>query len=125
MLDLFSNTKFRYAEEDRLTNALMVVLQDCQKTLLKEFVYLVTGEEYAVSDLNDAYFTVQVQYERSRPDARIRLRNFDIVIETKRGSELDDDQFERHWSHIQKIKRKTYLVGLTSSHVMPKIVRRM
>ncbi len=94
-MNLFSNTRFSLPEEDRLTAALLCVLEHTNRRLLVEFAAL-CNVNCDSATANSAEFDVQVPLPQSRPDAVIRLRGGDLVIEAKHTAPFDASQFARH-----------------------------
>ena len=112
-VNIFLNTKFEYAEEDRLTNALMCVLEHSDRSVLNAFLLLATGETGGVSEDEQVEFDVQVAFTGSRPDAKVTTSDLTLVIETKRFDKLDEQQFRNHWRDLRKSTTPTFLVALT------------
>lgn len=112
-MNIFLNTKFEYAEEDRLTNALMCVLEHSERSVLNAFLHLVTGDAGGVSEDEQVEFDVQVAFSGSRPDAKVTASELTLVIETKRFDKLDEGQFRNHWRDLRKCRTPTFLVALT------------
>ena len=121
-VNIFLNTKFEYAEEDRLTNALMCVLEHSDRSVLNAFVNLVTGGAGGVTAEEGVEFDIQVVFSASRPDARITTSELTLVIETKRYDKLDGDQFRNHWSDLCEAQTPTFLVALTGGRPGSKLV---
>jgi len=117
--NLFINTRHEYAEEDRLTNAFMAVLEHADRVVLAEFLSLVCGSSIGLDEVAEVSFDLQVAFKASRPDARIRTSDITVVIETKRGADLDEDQFRRHWTHLRDSSSRTVLLALTGSNRRP------
>ncbi len=122
-MNIFSSTAYRYAEEDRLTNALISVLEHSDRRVLHAFLKLALPEPLEIQpELDDATFEIQIALRDSRPDACIRLPSIELFIETKRGADLDGDQFRRHLQGLDGGHENTVLVGLTQSYVEPEVV---
>ncbi|MGM0577888.1 MAG: hypothetical protein ACQEXJ_19335, partial [Myxococcota bacterium] len=100
--NLFIKTSHDLAEEGRLTNALMAVLQLSDRQVLLEFLRMATGDEVPLDEDEDVGFDLQVPFDTSRPDARIRTAHLDVVIESKVGPLLDHGQLRRHWVHLAR-----------------------
>ena len=112
-MNIFRNTKFEKAEEDRLTNALMCLLEHCDRSVLNGFLALATGGNSNVSSDEAVQFDIQVTFSRSRPDARIETNELQLVIETKRGEKLDEEQWRNHWDELADTDKRTVLLALT------------
>lgn len=122
MPNLFIDTGYQLTEEDRLTNALIALLEHADREVLLVFLQHITTMSPRVDD-PPAHFELQPVFSSSRPDARIVLSELEVVIESKRGDDLDNDQFRRHWAHIREQGTKpTILVCLTGSQVSPRFV---
>ena len=123
MPNLFIKTSHALAEEDRLTNALMAVLKLADRRVLSEFLLLAVGRPVPLDEDADVGLDLQVRYDDSRPDARIRTPSINVVIESKLGPILDEGQFRRHWKHLHRRQRKpTVLLGLTAATTEPGVV---
>ncbi len=109
--NLFLATRFDLPEEDRLTSALVAVLAHADRRVLAAFLSAAAGEPVAIAE--PVEFRLQLALARSRPDARIRTPSLDVVIETKRGAQLDEAQFRRHWDGLRETRRPTVLLALT------------
>ncbi len=118
MVNLFIDTSFERAAEDRLTNAWMSVLCHADRSLLASFLALagVVADDAACAT---ARFALQVALPKSRPDARIALVDLDVVIETKHTAEFDPGQFARHAAGMRAGKRPGALVALTGHILEP------
>ena len=125
MLNLFVNTAFELPEEDRLTNAFMTVLQHCDPLVLHEFLCLMAGRTVPMDLEAEAFFDLQIAFEKSRPDARIRVPGLTVVVETKRGEHLNESQFRNHWNHLQTVAEPTILLSLTKARTVPVLVTSM
>lgn len=122
-MNIFASTAYRYAEEDRLTNALISVLEHTDRRVLQEFLKLALPEPIEVeSELDDATFETQIALSASRPDACIRLPSVELFIETKRGTALDNDQFVRHMEGLGNRHENPVLVALTKAYREPTVV---
>ncbi len=123
MTNIFIDTGYRQSEEDRLTNALMALLEHSDRRVLDVFLSLCGAEDMKASSTTQVGFHLQPSFDQSRPDAWLSFPGFDIYVETKRGSSLDRDQFERHWSYLLgRPERSAILLAITGSHVIPTIV---
>ncbi len=118
LVNLFIDTSFERAAEDRLTNAWMSVLCHADRSLLSSFLALANVH---VDDAacRAARFDLQVMFPTSRPDARIALPELDVVIETKHTAEFDPDQFARHAGGMRAGTRTGTLVALTGHILEP------
>lgn len=122
-MNIFASTAYRYAEEDRLTNALISVLEHSDRRLLHAFLNLALPRHFDIQpELYNATFEIQIALRDSRPDACIRLPSVEVFIETKRGKDLDADQFVRHMEGLESGHQNTVLVALTRSHREPELV---
>lgn len=122
MPNLFIDTGYQLTEEDRLTNALTALLEHADREVLLAFLQHLTASAPRLDD-RPVGFELQPAFSSSRPDARIVLPKLVTVIETKRGDDLDEDQFRHHWDHIREQTTKpTILVGLTGRHVSPALI---
>lgn len=125
-LNIFATTEYQCAEEDRLTNALMAVLRHSDTRVLRAFLALVIGDAEADRlNLESVEFELQPAFSKSRPDAEIQTPDLRIVIETKRGGNLDEDQLERHHRHLRRARTPAVLVALTNASVQPPVVSRL
>lgn len=125
MPNLFIRTRFDFAEEDRLTNALMSVLEHSDRRVLSRLLSLALGYSVPVSDGDDVHFDLQVRLRQSRPDARIRLPGLQVYIETKIGSGLDDrghEQLRQHHDGLRRKHGRNALVALTSARRPPDLL---
>lgn len=127
MTNLFTDTSFRFTREDRLTNAIVVTLEHADTKLLEAFLRLVTDDDPAPEVLAEAAYELQPDFSDSRPDARITTPVHTVVIETKRGEALDDEQFRRHFEHIRATPDEctTTLLSLTRARRAPDVVREL
>ena len=125
VLNLFANTKFNHAEEDRLTNAFMLVLANVEWSVQESLLSLMgLPREYLCKE-DRPKIELQVVFDHSRPDAQIKISDYTIVIETKLGSALDDDQFRRHWAYLEDTQSQTILLSLTKAFMAPDIVKKL
>ena len=104
-MNLFGGTKYNHAEEDRLTNAFLSVMEKAPSTLLDRVLRSVGWDV----EPGIVSATSQIPYlqEGSRPDGRIELRNFVVLIEAKRFPSFSHDQIMRHISGIEKHEDKS------------------
>ena len=124
-MNLFTNTHFRLAEEDRLTAALLCVLEHADRRLLIDFSAL-CGVECSVQAAAAAEFDVQVVLPSSRPDCVIRLGDAEIVIEAKHTAPFDANQFRRHSNGLAERAadfRRPTLVALTGNRREVRAIR--
>lgn len=125
-MNIFATTAYRNAEEDRLTNALISVLKHSNRRVLHAFLILALPDPLDVqTELDDAIFEIQIALRDSRPDACIRLPSVEVFIETKRGTDLDADQFARLMGGLANRHKNTVLVALTKSHQEPKLITKI
>ena len=124
-MNIFLNTKFEYPEEDRLTNALMCLLEHSDRSVLSGFLKLATGTLVGVTADEKVDFDVQVSFSQSRPDARIRTSGFQMLIETKRYDALDEQQMRNHWQDLVEARVPTVLLALTGGRPGNEIVDRL
>jgi len=118
VINLFIDTSFERAEEDRLTNAWMAVLYHADRSLLARFLAL-AGVTADAGECTNARFELQVTLANSRLDACITLPDFVVAIETKHTAEFDKDQFERHAVGLQSTGPRSLLVALTGDAMPP------
>ncbi len=122
MPNLFIDTGYQLTEEDRLTNALTALLEHADREVLLAFLQHLTAVAPRL-EKTPVGFELQPAFSSSRPDARMVLPELVIVIETKRGDDLDEEQFRHHWDHIrEQTTTPTILVGLTGHHVSPALI---
>ena len=126
MPNIFTHTGYQLSEEDRLTNALTCLLEQADPEVLRAFLELAGMDEEQALENTLARVKLQPSFSQSRPDATLHLSRADIVIETKRGEMLDEEQFRAHWRHLRdEAERPTVLLGLTARQVSPALVREL
>ena len=121
-MNIFLSTKLEKPEEDRLTCALMCVLEHSDRAVLNEFLKLATGESAGITPDERVEFEVQIPFTQSRPDARIETNDQVVVIETKRFENLDERQLRNHWDDLRDAERPTVLLALTGGRTHHQLV---
>lgn len=121
-MNIFGGTKYQYAEEDRLTNAFLSVLEKSESDLIYSFLQFINiNAEYSES----IDFSSQISYAsaNSRPDGRIKVNNLIIIIENKRFENLDKNQISRHISGIKQyediLNNEAYLLLISNANKKP------
>lgn len=126
-LNLFSKTTYSYSEEDRVTNALLIVLQHSHRNVLNAFLRTI-----GIScDLNGPIsIGDHIHYdEHNIVDGEIALAgDFVIAIESKiyKGMFEDDDQAKRYLKLLSEMSENEKILLLISpDEVEPKVVNQL
>ncbi len=102
--------------EDNTTKALINTLQNSKKMVLNRFLKEVNID---IKSWDKATFDLQVSGETSRPDALIKIDNYEIYIESKMDSPLEKDQIRRHLQLVSK----GYLICITPREKDKRIIQ--
>jgi|GEM_PF-3358520 len=119
-MNIYGGTKYSYAEEDRLTNALLSLFEHSEKAILTSFL-----QQLKVSGFDSSSFSFETQVpyydEGSRPDGRIASGKTAVIIENKRHENLDKAQLHRHIRGMLKYETSEhkYLLCLSNDTLAP------
>ncbi len=114
-LNLFTKTRYSLAEEDRVTNALLLLLQDSTISLFRSFM-----KELGIflHDINGVHIRDHIPYdERSIVDGEILIAdNLLLMIESKveKGQFDTNDQIIRYYKLLQSRNENMRLLLLLS-----------
>lgn len=98
-MNLFLNTKYEYAEEDRLTNAFLAVLEKADIAVynaIADLLHMPVSAELLDVDCQHAFVEAG-----SRTDGRIETDASIVHIEAKYKAKFDSDQIVRHLRGIE------------------------
>jgi hypothetical protein len=96
--------------EDNTTKALINTLSNSDSGLLSHFfAQAKIGTVFNPDDNLD--YDLQISKDQSRPDARIRINNREVYIESKVEAKLDSEQIE---NHLKSVKDSGWLLCITS-----------
>ncbi len=122
-LNIFSKTTYTYSEEDRVTNAFLIVLQHSNEYVLNTFI-----RSLGITTTKTRTFFIRdhVHYdEHNIIDGEISNESLLIAIESKifRNQFIDHEQVNRYLSLIFKMKHdKKILLLISPDHTQPKII---
>lgn len=87
--------------EDNTTKALINTLSNSEKGLLKHFLNK-SNIAIQVNDNDNVDYDLQISKDESRPDASIKISQYEVCIESKIDSPLRKDQINKHLQSISK-----------------------